>query len=182
MHFKMSSATFGNFGYRSLCYTYSETKLLSFWWNFHHWLHWKLSIWLLPVEPVMKFSCQWWHFLLGEDSGSSIHSRDEVPYFFKFQTNYSLPSQSACPVCCHPGCSSRWRQTASFSPSLSSTTPGSGPPKPPRPVEKYRDIVIHIYKFQYKQIPLQWSCDHAIIGNAHNHYSDVTCGSYWRHK
>ena len=26
----------------------------TFWQNFHHWLHWKLSFWQLPVQPVMK--------------------------------------------------------------------------------------------------------------------------------
>ena len=25
-----------------------------FWRNFHHWLHWKLSLWQLSVQPVMK--------------------------------------------------------------------------------------------------------------------------------
>ena len=24
--------------------------------NFHHWVHWKLSFWQLPVQPVMKIS------------------------------------------------------------------------------------------------------------------------------
>ena len=32
---------------------------MSFWWNFHHWLHWKLSIWQLPVQPAMKISSKW---------------------------------------------------------------------------------------------------------------------------
>ena len=29
-------------------------KEVSFWRNFHHWLHWKLSFWQLPVQPVIK--------------------------------------------------------------------------------------------------------------------------------
>ena len=33
----------------------------SFWWNFYHWLHWKLSFWQLVVQPVMKISSKW-HF------------------------------------------------------------------------------------------------------------------------
>ena len=33
---------------------YTEMKMSSFWWNFHHRLHWKLSKWQLPVQPVMK--------------------------------------------------------------------------------------------------------------------------------
>ena len=43
-----------------LCTT--ETKMSSFWRNFNHWLHWKLSFWQLPVQPVMKISSKWRHF------------------------------------------------------------------------------------------------------------------------
>ena len=32
----------------------TETKMSSFWWNFHCWLHWKLSKWQLPVQPAIK--------------------------------------------------------------------------------------------------------------------------------
>ena len=42
--------------------TYTETEMSSFWWNFHHWLHWKLSKWQLPVQPVIKISSKWRHF------------------------------------------------------------------------------------------------------------------------
>ena len=42
--------------------TFTETKMSSFWWNFHHWLHWKLSVWQLSVQPVMKISSKWRHF------------------------------------------------------------------------------------------------------------------------
>ena len=38
---------------------HTETKMSSFWWNFHHWLHWKLSFWQLPVQPVMNISSKW---------------------------------------------------------------------------------------------------------------------------
>ena len=38
---------------------YTETKMSSFWRNFHHWLHWKLSFWQLPVQPVMNISSKW---------------------------------------------------------------------------------------------------------------------------
>ena len=34
----------------------------SFWRNYNHWLHWKLSFWQLPVQPVMKISSKWRHF------------------------------------------------------------------------------------------------------------------------
>ena len=40
----------------------TETEMSSFWWNFHHWLHWKLSKWQLPVQPVIKISSKWRHF------------------------------------------------------------------------------------------------------------------------
>ena len=42
--------------------SYTETKMSSFWRNFNHWLHWKLSFWQLPVQPVMKISSKWRHF------------------------------------------------------------------------------------------------------------------------
>ena len=42
--------------------TYIETEMSSFWWNFHLWLHWKLSNWQLPVQPVIKISSKWRHF------------------------------------------------------------------------------------------------------------------------
>ena len=43
-------------------FMYTETKMSSFWWNFHHWLHWKLSFWQLSVQPAMKISSKWRHF------------------------------------------------------------------------------------------------------------------------
>ena len=43
-------------------YICTETEMLSFWWNFHHWLHWKLSFWQLSVQPVMKISSKRRHF------------------------------------------------------------------------------------------------------------------------
>ena len=49
----------GNIGSMSI---YTETKMSSFWRNFNHWLHWKLSFWQLPVQPVMKISSKWRHF------------------------------------------------------------------------------------------------------------------------
>ena len=39
----------------------TETEMLSFWWNFNHWLHRKLSFWQLSVQPVMKISSKWRH-------------------------------------------------------------------------------------------------------------------------
>ena len=42
----------------------TEMEMLSFWWNFHHWLHWKLSKWQLPVQSMMKISSKWWHLCL----------------------------------------------------------------------------------------------------------------------
>ena len=47
-------------------YASTETKMSSFWWNFHHWLHWKLSFWQLSVQPVMKISSKWRHFRFSE--------------------------------------------------------------------------------------------------------------------
>ena len=39
----------------------NETEI-SFWRNFHQWLHWKLSFWQLSVQPVMRISSKLWHF------------------------------------------------------------------------------------------------------------------------
>ena len=47
-------------------YTITETKMSSFWLNFHHWLHWKLSFWQLPVQPVIKISSKWRHFCFSD--------------------------------------------------------------------------------------------------------------------
>ena len=32
---------------------------MTFWQNFHHWLHCKLSFWQLPVQPVMEILSKW---------------------------------------------------------------------------------------------------------------------------
>ena len=44
---------------------YTETKMTSFCWKVHHWLHWKLSFWQLPVQPKMEVSSKWRHFRMG---------------------------------------------------------------------------------------------------------------------
>ena len=36
---------------------YTEMEMMLFWWNVYHWLHWKLSKWQIPVQPVIKI-CQ----------------------------------------------------------------------------------------------------------------------------
>ena len=44
---------------------FTETKLLSFWRNFHHWLHWKLSF--------DNFQCsQWWKFNQNDNISISV--------------------------------------------------------------------------------------------------------------
>ena len=53
----------------------TETEMSSFWWNFHHWLHWKLSKWQLPVQPVMKISSKWRHFRF-----SDCNSHTNTPF------------------------------------------------------------------------------------------------------
>ena len=39
---------------------------------FYHWLHCKLSLWQLPVQPVMKISSKWRHFLFSKPHLVSI--------------------------------------------------------------------------------------------------------------
>ena len=50
----------GNNGVRCMSF-YILTEMLLFWWNFRHWLYWKLSFWQLSVYPVMKMLSKW-HF------------------------------------------------------------------------------------------------------------------------
>ena len=41
---------------------YTETEMWSFWRNLRHWMHWKLSFWQVPMQPVTKISSKWRHF------------------------------------------------------------------------------------------------------------------------
>ena len=56
------SCLFPSFQFRSIrnqmpsIFSQKHTWKISFWWNFHHWLHWKLSIWQLLVQPMMRIS------------------------------------------------------------------------------------------------------------------------------
>ena len=50
----------------------------SFWWNFHHWQHQKLSKWQLLGQPVMKISSKWWHFSFNVHQYSNSHYKDKV--------------------------------------------------------------------------------------------------------
>ena len=55
--------------------------MLLFWRNFHHWLHWKLSKWQLPVQPVMTISSKWRHFSCSEITQlSTIEISLEITY------------------------------------------------------------------------------------------------------
>ena len=53
---------------------FTETDMLSFWRNLHHWLHkkllkWQLSKWQLQVQPVMKILLKWlFHFSVGSNN------------------------------------------------------------------------------------------------------------------
>ena len=66
LHYKVTQSLIG------WAQTYTETKMSSFWWNFHHWLHRKLSKWQLSVQPVTKISSKWWHFRFSVDSALQI--------------------------------------------------------------------------------------------------------------
>ena len=78
----------------------TETKMLSFWRNFHHWLHWKLSFWQLPVQPMMSISSKWRHIRFsGRDHfvyapsqwQTTLHS-NVVSHWLGTYTKLSLPS------------------------------------------------------------------------------------------
>ena len=52
----------------------------SFWWNYNHWLHWKLLKWQLPVQPEMKISSKWRHFCFSDVVLPELdfHYKDEM--------------------------------------------------------------------------------------------------------
>ena len=58
----------------------TKTKMSSFWQNFHHVLHWKLSKWQLSVQPVMKISSKW-HFCFSDGLVDS-HKKAQQIWFF----------------------------------------------------------------------------------------------------
>ena len=63
----------------------TETEMLLFWWNFHRWLHWKLSKWQLrqlPVQPLMKISSKWRHFRFNAEPMLTLRFilRASLPY------------------------------------------------------------------------------------------------------
>ena len=60
----------------------TETEMSSFWWNFHHWLHWKLSKWQLPVQPVIKISSKWRHFRFSEIQWSAVITRSNIVRYY----------------------------------------------------------------------------------------------------
>ena len=39
----------------------------SFWWHFQCWLHWKLSEWQLPEQPMTSISSKWQHYHFREN-------------------------------------------------------------------------------------------------------------------
>ena len=47
--------------------TITEANILSFWWYFHLWLHWKLSFRQLPVQSVKKMSSKRRHNNFNEE-------------------------------------------------------------------------------------------------------------------
>ena len=59
----------------------TETEMSSFWRNFHHWLHRKLSKWQLSVQSVIKISSKWQHFRFSE------HRHDYAFIHFEAETN-----------------------------------------------------------------------------------------------
>ena len=85
-------------------FPHTETEKSSFWWNVHHWLHWKLSKWQLPVQPVMKISSNDDIFV-----SVSLHalyegiSIAEPLWYFLFLTwiNFWTNHRFACDFRCH---------------------------------------------------------------------------------
>ena len=69
----------------------------SFWWNFHHWLHWKLSKWQLPVQPMMKISSKWRHFRFSGGQRDNIGHFGNCPRSkTRYTTWFSQRGMSLC--------------------------------------------------------------------------------------
>ena len=62
-------------------------------WNVHHWLHWKLSKWQLPVQPVMKNLSKWRHFCFSADGQAPSASATSQTHIDN-QINTLTPRQS----------------------------------------------------------------------------------------
>ena len=77
-------------------YYSTETEMSSFWWNLHHWLHWKLSKWQLPVQPVIKISSKLRHFRFSNKSqqmftaGAPHYQTKQSAYRNLFKANFRL--------------------------------------------------------------------------------------------
>ena len=80
------------------CHNSTETKMSSLWRNFHHWLHWKLSFWQLPVQPVMNISSKWRLFCFSEQSFISRHSFDENMKYYKSQKTLLIIQEPYCNI------------------------------------------------------------------------------------
>ena len=67
----------------------TDTQMSSFWRNFHHWLHWKLLLWQLPVESVMKTKSKWKHFRFSGTVSHVIIWMTRMPriVYFRFCKN-----------------------------------------------------------------------------------------------
>ena len=73
--------------------TNTETKMLSFWWQFHHWLHWRLSNDNLQCR-------QWWKFRQNDNIHVSLN-RNYVRDKINLQPNGEAAGTPTCsPVVC----------------------------------------------------------------------------------
>ena len=73
----------------------------SFWRNFHHWLHWKLSFWQLSVQPALKISSKWRHFRFSDAQflinwSAILNTALRYPKHTGFDCNISLYNNLWC--------------------------------------------------------------------------------------
>ena len=60
----------------------TKTKMLSFSLNFKHWLHWKLSFWQLPVQPMIKIESD-------DNISSSVWENNwKTPFYWYYSLVY----------------------------------------------------------------------------------------------
>ena len=68
-------------------------EMLSFWWNFHHWLHRKLSLWQLPVQSVIEILSKWQHFCFGVSAWYNMTSMNSISDIGPVLAHYGLSTE-----------------------------------------------------------------------------------------
>ena len=74
----------------------TENEMLHFWGNYHHWLQWKLSIWKLLVQAMMKILSKW-HISFSVCCNSNIRL---LPGYIVIQVHIILTTVNISKIIC----------------------------------------------------------------------------------